>query len=278
VKKVLAKLPENLLNLLPDINLINILDILVVAVLVYLLMLQLRGTRAVQLIKGLIVLLVVATVSSWLGLYTINWIMNKIMAMVIVAIPVVFQPELRRALERLGRGKFFARHLYFLGEEAAGRMTNELTRAMISMSKRKMGGLIVMEQETGIYDYMETGIKIDALVSGELLLNIFTPSTPMHDGAIIIRGDRVAAAGCFLPLSENPDLDKDLGTRHRAGIGITEHSDALVLIVSEESGIISAAHEGRLTRNLDENSLRELLTATLLPPNRTNSYFWHRRS
>lgn len=273
-----AELPENLLNLLPDINLINVLDILVVALLIYRLILQIRGTRAVQLIKGLVVLLVAATVSSWLGLYTINWIMNKIMAMVIVAIPVVFQPELRRALERLGRGKFFARPLYFLGEEAADRLVTELVRAVTIMSKKKIGALIVLEQETGIYDYMETGVKVDGLVSGELLLNIFMPNTPLHDGAVIIRGDRAVAAGCFLPLSENPNLSKELGTRHRAGLGITEHSDAVVIIVSEETGNISIAQEGKLTRNQDETSLREYLENTFRPKAGASTHFWQRRS
>ncbi|MFZ5641842.1 MAG: diadenylate cyclase CdaA [Bacillota bacterium] len=264
--------------MLPDINLINVVDILLVALLIYRLILQIRGTRAVQLIKGLIVLLVAATISSWLRLNTINWILDKVMAMVIVAIPVVFQPELRRALERLGRGKFFARPLYFLGEEAANRLAGELVRAVSMMSKRKIGALIVMERETGIYDYMETGIKIDGVVSAEFLLNIFMPNTPLHDGAVIIRGDRAVAAGCFLPLSENPDLSKDLGTRHRAGLGISEHSDALAIIVSEETGIVSVAREGRLTRNLDENALKELLENILLPKDGNSKYFWQRRS
>lgn len=273
-----AQLPENLIDMLPDINLINVVDILLVALLIYRLILQIRGTRAVQLIKGLIVLLVAATISSWLRLNTINWILDKVMAMVIVAIPVVFQPELRRALERLGRGKFFARPLYFLGEEAANRLAGELVRAVSMMSKRKIGALIVMERETGIYDYMETGIKIDGVVSAEFLLNIFMPNTPLHDGAVIIRGDRAVAAGCFLPLSENPDLSKDLGTRHRAGLGISEHSDALAIIVSEETGIVSVAREGRLTRNLDENALKELLENILLPKDGNSKYFWQRRS
>lgn len=278
VNELPAELPENLLNLLPDINLINVLDILVVALLIYRLILQIRGTRAVQLIKGLVVLLVVATVSSWLGLYTINWIMNKIMAMVIVAIPVVFQPELRRALERLGRGKFFARPLYFLGEEAADRLVTELVRAVTIMGRKKTGALIVLERETGIYDYMETGIKIDGLVSGELLLNIFVPNTPLHDGAVIIRGNRAVAAGCFLPLSENPDLSNELGTRHRAALGITEHSDAVVLVVSEETGIISIAQEGKLTRNLDEAALGQLLDNIFRPRAGASTHFWQRRA
>jgi len=275
---VTAKLPENLINMLPDINLINVVDVLVVAVLIYRLILQIRGTRAVQLIKGLVVLLVAATVSNWLGLYTINWILSKIMAMVIVAIPVVFQPELRRALERLGRGKFFARPLYFLGEEDAGRLVSELVRAAAAMSKKKIGALVVLEQQTGINDYIETGIKIDGLVSSEFLINIFMPGTPLHDGAVIIRGNRAVAAGSFLPLSENPDLSQELGTRHRAGLGITEHSDALAIIVSEETGVISVAREGKLVRHLDEKALRELLEDILLPKAGNNGYFWNRRS
>ncbi len=262
----------------PEINFIHIIDVLVVAYLIYKLMQLIQGTRAVQLIKGLVVLLVATTVSDWLGLYTINWILKNIRTMVVVAIPIVFQPELRRALEQLGRGKLFAKSLTFMEEEEAMLLIRELTRSVQLLAKDKIGALVVIEQQTGIQDYIETGIKIDALVSTEFLVNIFVPKTPLHDGAIIIRGDRVMAAGCFLPLSENPNLGKDLGTRHRAALGITEQSDAVALIVSEETGAISVAHDGKLTRYLDAKTLQELLVKLLIPKNNKQMSFWNWRS
>ncbi|MBU7006882.1 diadenylate cyclase CdaA [Phosphitispora fastidiosa] len=263
---------------LPAVNLINIFDMLVVAALIYKLFQWIKGTRAVQLLKGIVVLLIATTISDWLGLYTINWILNNIRTMVVVAIPVVFQPELRRALERIGRGKFFARPFTFLEEEDTDRVINEIIRAVVTMSKNKTGALIVLERETGINDYIETGVSLDSVISGEFMINIFIPNSPLHDGAVIIRGDRVAAAGCFLPLTENPNLGKELGTRHRAAIGITEISDAVAIVVSEETGTISLAREGRITRNYDEKTLREVLVGMLIQ--KTNNYtpFWYRRS
>lgn len=247
----------------PTISFVNIIDMLVVAFLIYKLFLWIKGTRAVQLLKGLVVLLIATTVSNWLGLYTFNWILKSIQGMLIVAIPVVFQPELRRTLERLGRGKFFSGQLSFFGEVDTDRVINEIIRGVLVMAKNKIGALIVIERETGISDYVETGIGLESLVSGELLHNIFIPNSPLHDGAVIIRNDRVASAGCFLPLTERPNLSKELGTRHRAAIGISDVSDAVALIVSEETGTISVAHDGQLTRYLDERALREILMEML---------------
>lgn len=260
---------------LPTISFINIIDMLVVAFLIYKLFVWIKGTRAVQLLKGLVVLLIATTVSSWLGLYTFNWILKSIEGMLIVAIPVVFQPELRRTLERLGRGKFFSRQMVFLGEEDTTRIINEIIRGVFVMAKNKMGALIVIERETGINDYVETGIGLDCLVSGELLINIFIPNSPLHDGAVVIRSDRVASAGCFLPLTENPNISKDLGTRHRAAIGISEVSDAVALIVSEETGTVSVAHDGRLTRYLDERTLKEILMNMLHHKTMNQMPFWN---
>lgn len=258
--------------------LIEAIDILVVAALIYKLFLWIKGTRAVQLIKGLAVLLVATTVSNWLGLYTINWVLKNIQGMLIVAIPVVFQPELRRALERLGRGRFFARPIVFLGEEDAARIVGDIVRAVMVMAKNKTGSLIVIERDTGINDYIETGVKLDSVISGEFLINIFVPNSPLHDGAVIIRGDRVAAAGCFLPLSENPELTQELGTRHRAAMGITEISDAIAIVASEETGIVSVAREGSLTRYLDEKTLREVLEEALVQKTMHQSSFLNWRS
>ena len=191
---------------------------------------------------------------------------------------MVFQPELRRALEQLGRGKFFARPITFLGEEDMSRLITELVRAVQLLVKNRDGALIVVERETGINDFIETGIKLDAVISAELLVNIFVDKTPLHDGAAVIRGDRIIAAGCFLPLTDSPYLSKQLGTRHRAALGVSEISDAVAIVVSEETGTVSVAEEGKLTRYLDEKNLREMLEDLLMPRNVQNpSGFWHWR-
>jgi len=242
---------------------IALVDIMVVSYLVYKFLTLIRGTRAVQLIKGIIILLVATSVTQWLRLYTINWLLVNARTMLFVALPVVFQPELRRALEQIGRGGFFSRALVFLEESAMLRLLDEIGRAVDSMSRNRIGALIVLERETGLGDYIDTGIKVDALVTAELLVNIFVPNTPLHDGAVIIRGDRVAAAACFLPLTDATDLGVEFGSRHRAALGITEHSDALAIVVSEQTGTISLADSGRLVRHLDGRGLKEML-GTLL--------------
>lgn len=254
------------------------LDISVVAFVIYKFMMLIKGTRAVQLIKGLVVLVVASVIAECLHLTTINWLLSQLRLVIVVALPVVFQPELRRALEQLGRGKFFARPLTTLGAEDMEKLINELVRAMQVLAKNRTGALVVVERETGLNDYIETGIRVDGVVSAELLINIFVPLTPFHDGAAIIRGDRVVAAGCFLPLSESPYLSKQLGTRHRAALGISEISDAVVLIVSEETGVISVAEGGKLTRFLDEKNLRELLQNLMLPQDNHTTFLWPWRS
>jgi diadenylate cyclase len=264
------------INLAP-FNLISIIDIAIVALVLYKLMQVIRGTRAVQLIKGIVVLLIATIITSWFHLDTINWLLLKTMTALTVALPIVFQPELRRALEQLGRGKFFVRQMTFLEEEDKSRMITEVVRAVQVLSKNSIGALIVIERVTGLEEYIDTGIKIDGVVSSEFLINLFIPKTPLHDGACIIRGDRVAAAACFLPLTD-AELDHELGTRHRAGIGVTEYSDALTVIVSEETGNISLAHEGELFKGLDETSLKQRLTEGLQPKPTTSSItnFWNK--
>jgi len=257
-------------------NPINLLDLIIVAFVIYKLMMILKGTRAVQLIKGLVVLLMATVASKILGLQSINWLLEKAQTGFFIAIPIVFQPELRRALEQLGRGKLFARNEY-LAIEDVEKLVNEVVRAVKSMAKRKIGALIVIERQTGLADFAETGIKVDGIITSELLMNTFIPKTPLHDGAVIMQGNRLMAAGCFLPLSENPNLSKELGTRHRAAMGITEVSDAIVVLVSEETGVISVAEDGKLTRYLDDMTLKELLINRLTPEQKT-THFWNWRS
>jgi len=262
-------------------NLSSVIDILIVAFVVYKLMLLIRGTRAVQLIKGLAVLLIATALSSMLDLNTMNWLLRQAMTALVVALPVVFQPELRRALEKLGRGKFLT-HTSLASfapvDVERVKVIAEITRATTTLSKNKIGALIILERETGLEEHIDSGLKIDGIVSAEFLVNIFMPKTPLHDGAVIIRGNRVAAAACFLPLSENSFFTSGLGTRHRAGLGISEHSDAVAVIVSEETGIISIAVEGVLNRYLDEAGLQDRLTALLSKRSGTSlSSLWPRR-
>lgn len=258
----------------------SIIDILIVAFVLYRLMLLIRGTRAVQLIKGLVVLLVATAVSSLLNLNTVHWLLKQTMTALVVALPIVFQPELRRALEKLGGGDFFARPLTQMAEGDRSALIDEVVRAVQNMSATRTGALIVLERGTGLEEFVDTGIKVEGLVTAELLVNIFIPKSPLHDGAAIIRGDRLQAAACVLPLSESRELSRELGTRHRAAVGLTEQSDALAVVVSEETGVVSLAVEGNLYRRLNETGLRELLVKFLQPKFEKRSAIsslWHRR-
>ncbi|MCG8402137.1 MAG: diadenylate cyclase CdaA [Firmicutes bacterium] len=261
-------------------NITSIIDILIVAFVLYRLMLLIRGTRAVQLIKGLVVLLAATALSSLLNLDTVHWLLKQTMTALVVALPIVFHPELRRALEKLGGGDFFARPLNQMAEGDRSALISEVVRAAQSMSASRTGALIVLERSTGLQEHIDTGIKMDAEVTAELLMNIFIPRSPMHDGAAIIRGNRIQAAACMLPLSESRELSRELGTRHRAAVGLTEHSDALTVVVSEETGSVSLSQEGSLYRRLNEAGLRELLNKFLQPTSTKRNAFsslWQRR-
>lgn len=251
------------LSLFRGFGWLDALDIIVVSVVFYQFYMLIKRTRAVQLVKGVMILLGVSLLAKYFQLRTISWILDKVFQMFVIAIPVVFQPELRKLLEQLGRGKFFTRHPLTPSIESLDQVVEELVRCTQVLSKNRIGALIVIERKTGVQDFVETGIKIDGMVSSEFLVNIFIPNTPLHDGAVIIRSDRVAAAGCFLPLSENPNIQKDLGTRHRAALGLTEITDALAIVVSEETGAISVGIDGALTRFMDDKMLRELLVQEL---------------
>lgn len=248
----------------------NMIDIVIVAYFFYKAMMMIRETRAVQLLKGLMVLLMIAFISNLFRLQTVSFLLEQIQTVLIVAIPVVFQPELRRALERLGQGRFFGHA--DINPEAFQKMVEEIIRAVKILSKNQVGALLILERETGLNDYIESGVRLDAEVSSELIENIFYPKAALHDGATIIRGNRIIAAGCFLPLSENPNISKNLGTRHRAGLGLSEQSDAFIIIVSEETGVISVVEEGRMTRYLNDVTLREMLMERFQKKDEKNSF------
>ncbi|MFD3261612.1 diadenylate cyclase CdaA [Paenibacillus lentus] len=256
----------------------DIIDILIVTYIIYHLILLVRGTRAVQLLKGILFLVVIWAVSTWFDLYTLKWLMNQMFTFGVLAIFIIFQPELRRALEQLGRGKLFGRNM--ADEEEFGKEVSEVIKAINYLSRRKIGALIVFERDTGLNEYTESGIPIQSVISSQLLINIFIPNTPLHDGAVIIQGQRIAAAACYLPLSENPFISKELGTRHRAAIGISEVADAISIIVSEETGQISLAVDGQVVRDINEESLISKLYEELGPnssPVEKRTPFWKKK-
>ncbi len=244
----------------------TIVDISIVSYAIYKVATLVRETRAWQLIKGILFILIASKLSEILGLRTIAFILKMIIQYLAIALVVLFQPELRRGLEQIGRSRF--KNFFNLEDESytikVKSNIEEIIKAIFEMSKTFTGALIVIERETKIGDIINSGIQIDSNVTSELLMNIFTPNTPLHDGAVVIRGDKIKAAACFLPLTENPNLSKELGTRHRAALGISEVSDAIVVVASEESGKISVALNGGLTRNLTSDTLRKALSKNLL--------------
>ncbi len=253
----------------PTVGFFDVLDILIVAYLIYKIVFWIKETRAWALFKGILVIFAFAAVSALLHLNTIMWILTNTISVGIIAVIVVFQPELRKALEELGKGKafFFFSSLGKMdsdgnNEKIATRTIDEILKAADKMAAVKTGALILLEQDVPLGDLERTGIPIDAIVSSQLLINIFEHNTPLHDGAVIIRNNRVAAATCFLPLTESNDISMELGTRHRAAIGASEVSDAYVLVVSEETGAISMAQGGTLYRDVTTDSLRKMLSGS----------------
>ncbi|SDN85331.1 diadenylate cyclase CdaA [Alkalicoccus daliensis] len=240
-----------------------IVDISLVAFVIYKLIMIIRGTRAVQLVKGITVILAVWFLSGYLGLNTLQWIMQQAVTYGLLAIIIIFQPELRRALEQLGRGRFFQTSST-ADEEEVRQSIDHIISAAKYMGKRRIGALISLERGTGMNDYIETGVPMHAQLTSELLTNIFIPNAPLHDGAVIIKNNEIMAAGCYLPLSENPFISKELGTRHRAALGVSEVTDSITIAVSEETGGISVTKNGELHRNLEEEGLRKLLENELL--------------
>jgi diadenylate cyclase len=241
---------------IPSPTVSSIVDILLVALIFYGVLRMFQGTQAVSLLRGILVVVLVATLAAS-RLTAFNWLVRNSLPMILIAIPVIFQPELRRALERLGRtGVILGR----TGREnVAQQVIFEIVMAVETLARERTGALIVLEGDTGLEEYMESGERIDAKVSARLLSTIFFPGTPLHDGATIVRGDQITAAGCVLPLTSRVLADSSLGTRHRAAAGITEQNDALAVVISEETGIISVARNGRLVRRLDSQRLRRIL-------------------
>ncbi|MBE5795016.1 MAG: TIGR00159 family protein [Clostridiales bacterium] len=233
-------------------------DILIVAFLLYKLLMLTKETRASAVLKGLLVLFLATWISDLFGLTAMSWILTNVLSNGALVLVILFQPEIRKALEQLGKGTIRDSILKG-GEDASQQTINEIANCMMNLSRRRVGALIVIEQKIGLKDVIETGTALDSKISAALLENIFEPNTPLHDGAVLIRGDRIMAAGCILSLSEGKGISHELGTRHRAALGISETTDAISLIVSEETGIISFAREGRLTRHLDRSGLEEVL-------------------
>ena len=235
------------------------LDIIIISFVFYQLLQFAHKSRAGQLVKGILLIIVSYGLAVMLNLKTVTWLLNNVLTIGFMAAVVIFQPELRRALEKIGRKTGLIDKTHQADPDEVERMVGEIVRAMENLSRRKVGALIVIEHKTPLGDIIETGNPIDSIVSAPLLEQIFEPNTPLHDGALIIRGTRIVAAGCFLPLTEENSISKQLGTRHRAGIGVTENTDATTLIVSEETGTMSMARGGKLTRHLDADAIRTVL-------------------
>ncbi len=251
---------------IPKVGVTDMVEIVIIAALIYEIMIWIKNTRAWTLFKGIVILIVFVLLAAIFNLNTILWIADKTLNVGIIAAIIVFQPELRRALEQLGRKNFINNIFTFddsknTNERFSDRTITELVKATYELAKHKTGALIVIEKEISLTEYERTGIAIDSEISNQLLINIFEHNTPLHDGAVIIRGDRIVAATCYLPLSDNMELSKELGTRHRAGVGVSENTDSFTIIVSEETGKVSVAEGGKLIRNVDgENLKSELVT------------------
>lgn len=275
---------SRMVSFIPAIRLNNVLEILIISVLIYYILIWIRDTRAWTLLKGILVICAFMLFAYVFQMDTILWLFQNLISVAIISIFVLFQPELRRALEQLGRKNILSSFFNLSGSGAADEQTvktvektkSEIIKACMEMSKVRTGALIVIEQDLQLSEYERTGIFLDSLVSSQLLINIFEHNTPLHDGAVFIRNNRIVAATCYLPLSDNMLLSKELGTRHRAGVGISEVSDSITLIVSEETGMISVAHDGMLFRGLSQEELREQLSTLMKNQDAPKRSRWRR--
>lgn len=267
---------------MPSVNIIDVIEILLISVFVYQFMVWIKYTRAYTLLKGLLVIGAFLLIAYIFKMNTILWIVSKLASALITAVIVIFQPELRKVVEQLGQKRIMASIIPFdVGKEVQERFNdrtiNELIKACYDMGEAKTGALIVIEQTNHLDEYVRTGITVDAVLSSQLLINIFEHNTPLHDGAVVMRGNRIIAATCYLPLSDNMELSKQLGTRHRAGVGISEVSDSVTIIVSEETGQVSVAQDGILVRDITSSQLKEILkkaqNKTIIDNNRLRQFF-----
>ena len=253
-----------------EIRWIDVLDITIVAFIIYQIMVLVKGTRAQQMLWGLAILLIVFFLSQWSGLVTLRWVLNIFLSSIIIIIIVIFQHDIRRALIQVGRPQFFS------GAEKAEKVyeIEEVVKTSFSLGQKEIGAIMVLERNVGLRDYIEVGREIDAKVSNELLIAIFHPSSPIHDGAVIIHGGRITSASCYLPLTANTHVSKSLGTRHRAAIGLTEETDAVVVVVSEEKGVVSLIVEGVIRQALEPPDLRESLQRLFVAPKKGRRKFF----
>lgn len=242
-------------DLILTIGWLDLFDIAIVAIILYASYQQIQDTRAITLVKGLMVIAALRVICDLLNLHVMTWILQRSSEWLLFSLPILFQPELRRALEQIGKGKFINKNDFLLDKQEADKTIEEIVKTAKRLSQTKTGALMVIEREMRLNDISNTGIRIDGIISSEFLLNVFIVNTPLHDGAAIIRGNKLISAACVLPLTENHELSTELGTRHRAAIGLSEQSDALIIIVSEETGTISVAEDGHLTRRFDEQTL-----------------------
>lgn len=268
---------EDFIDFSPVAALVNIVDVLLVWFVFYKIITIIKGTKAVQLLKGIFVLIIARVLTEFFGLNTLLWMMDQVLPFGFLAIIIIFQPELRRALEQLGRGRLFARTTMQEEEERA-RLIEAFMKSVSYMAKRRIGALISVEKETGLSEYIETGTPMNSIITSELLINIFIPNTPLHDGAVIVQKNRIAAAGCYLPLSESAFISKELGTRHRAAIGLSEVTDAVTVIVSEETGAVSITANGDIDRNLSMEEFEARLRKAWFgsATEQQSSSFWKR--
>ena len=266
---------EGFFDIISTITINDIIDILIVAYIFYRIFMFIKDTRAGQVLKGIILLLVATQISDIFKLHTLHWILVHSLDIGLIAAIIIFQPELRAGLEHIGRTqfKFFIKNSETLSEKDSNKVIDEIIESLYSLSRQRIGALIIMERETKIGDIINTGTIIDSEISRQLLINIFIPNTPLHDGAVVIRENKIKAAACFLPLTQSKDLSKDLGTRHRAAIGISEVSDCISLVVSEETGDVSIAKAGKLYRNISKDRMASILKNNLIKAPQDKSFF-----
>lgn len=265
---------DSVLGHFANITVNDVLDIAIISFLFYKFLMLVKETRAEQLIKGLVVILIVWKISEWAELRMVHFAIKNLMTLGVVALIILFQPEMRRALEYIGRNKLMRKSITDLMEEEMDYMLDQIVTAIVDLAEQKTGALVAIERETGLNEIVQTGIKVDAAISAELLKNIFFHNAPLHDGAVVIKKNRLQAASCLLPLTTSDALGSDLGTRHRAALGLCERSDAMVIVVSEETGTISLAMDGKLSRFLDRNSLQSILRSKFKVVRKANALAW----